>query len=121
MMTVVLAVAVVGVALLAAAVLTGSTIVALVVIVIAVVGLVLLARDWLEDRRHLDTEPSEPQEQANKISGSDVTEAEHASAETPLEPDEFEPDVPYDESDTGAEDAEDIRETEHHGAEDDTN
>jgi hypothetical protein len=118
-LTVVLAVAVVGIGLLAAAVLTGNTIVAVAVIVIAVVGLVLLGRDWLQERRQLGSEPSgsepsRPREQANEISGgSDGTEAERASDETRLEPDEFEPDVPYDEVDTGVEDAEDSRETEH--------
>src|ERR1700757_2921148 len=112
MLTVVLAVAVVGTALLATAVLTGNTIIAAAVIAIAVVGLVLLTRDWLAERRQLGSEPSKPQGQANEISGGDVTEAKHASDETPLEPDEFEPDVPYDELDSGV-DAEDNREAEH--------
>ena len=119
MLTVVLAVAVVGIGLLAAAVLTGNTIVAVAVIVIAVVGLVLLGRDWLQERRQLGSEPSRPDGQSNGISGgsgADVTGAERASGETRLEPDEFEPDVPYDEPEPGAEDAEANRETERHGA-----
>jgi hypothetical protein len=116
MLTVVLAVAVVGTALLAAAVLTGNTIIAVAVIAIAVVGLVLLARDWLADRRQLGTGPSEPGGQANENLGGDVSEAKRASHETRLEPDEFEPDVPYEEPYCAAEDAEDNRETEHHGA-----
>ena len=116
MLTVVLAVAVVGTALLAVAVLTGNTIIAVAVIAIAVVGLVLVVRDWLADRGRLDPEPSKPDGQANEISGGDVTRAKHASDEEPLQPDDFAPDVPYDEFDTGAEDAEDNRETENHGA-----
>jgi hypothetical protein len=118
-LTVVLAVAVLGIGLLAAAVLTGNTIVAVAVIVIAVVGLVLLGRDWLQERRQLGWKPSPADGQANGVSGGsggDVTGAEHASDETRLEPDQFEPDVPYDEPDTGAEDAEANRETERHGA-----
>ena len=119
MLTVVLAVAVVGIGLLAAAVLTGNTFVAVAVIVIAVVGLELLGRVWLQERRQLGSGPARPDGQANEISGgsgSDVTEAEHAADEARLEPDEFEPDVFYEELDTATEDAEDNRETERHGA-----
>ena len=116
MLTVVLAVAVVGTALLAVAVLTGNTIIAVAVIAIAVVGLVLVARDWLADRRQLDSGPSKPQGHANEISGGDVTDVKHGSAEAPLPPDEFAPDVPYDELDTTAEDADDTREPERHEA-----
>jgi len=116
MLTAVLAVAVVGTALLAVAVLTGNTIIAVVVIAIAVVGLVLVARDWLVDRGRLDLAPSKPHGEANEISSADVAEVKPASDEPPLEPDDFAPDVPYDEFDTGAEDAEDTRETERHGA-----
>jgi hypothetical protein len=99
MVNVVLAVAIVGVALLAAAVLTDNTIVALVVIIVAAVGLVLLARDWLSDRqqpapRH--TAPEEPA--APEDSGEEA--AEHVSHEDHVDADEFEPDVPYDDSDT---------------------
>lgn len=118
MLTVVLAVAVVGIGLLAAAVVTGNTIIALAVIVIAVLGLVLLGRDWLQERRQLGSGPPRPYGQANEISGGsgvDVAEAEHATDETRLEPDDFEPDVPYDEPATGAADAEAKRETERHG------
>jgi hypothetical protein len=116
MLTVVLAVAIVGTALLAVAVLTGNTIIAVAVIAIAVFGLVLVARDWLADRKRLDSGPSKPHGEANEISGADVTEVKHASYDEPLQPDDFAPDVPYDELDTGAEDAEDNRETERHGA-----
>jgi hypothetical protein len=54
MMTVILGVAVVGIAMLAVAILTGNTIVAFGVIAIAALGLVLLARDWLGERRRVD-------------------------------------------------------------------
>jgi hypothetical protein len=113
-LTVVLAVAVVGIGLLAAAVLTGNTIIAVAVIVIALVGLALLARDWLQERRQLSSEPSRPDRQANEISGG--SGGDGTEAEPRLEPDEFEPDVPYDELDAGPGDAEDNRETERHGA-----
>jgi multisubunit Na+/H+ antiporter MnhG subunit len=89
--TVVLAVAVVGMALLAAAVLLDNTIVAAVVIVIAIVGLVLLARVWLDEHRaepqryRVDDEADEPEEVVAHEDG--------------LEPDEFEPDVEYEDED----------------------
>ncbi|HEY7053596.1 MAG TPA: hypothetical protein VH496_15895 [Mycobacterium sp.] len=92
MLTVVLAVAVVGIVLLGAAVLTDSTIVAIIVIVIALVGLGLLARDWLANRGAGESR-TQPE--------LDDAESGHAS-ERSLEPDEFEPDVPYEESETHA-------------------
>jgi hypothetical protein len=116
-LTVVLAVAVVGIGLLAAAVLTGNTIIAVAVIVIALIGLALLARDWLQERRQLGSGSSRRDGQANDSSGGDGGDG--TEAEPRLEPDEFEPDVPYDELDAGAEDAEDNRETERHRAGDD--
>ncbi|MGB8505332.1 hypothetical protein [Mycobacterium sp.] len=93
MLTVVLAVAVVGIALLAAAVVTDNTFIALAAIALAVVGLFLLARDWLADRRRHES-PPETHAEAN-----DVAEPEHVPEGEPLEPDEFKPDVPYEESD----------------------
>lgn len=93
MLTVVLAVAVVGIALLAAAVVTDNTFIALAAIALAVVGLFLLARDWLADRRHGESAPVANAQPDN------VTEPEHVPEGEPLEPDEFEPDVPYGESD----------------------
>ena len=114
MLTVVLAVAAVGIGLLAAAVLTGNTIIAVAVIAIALIGLALLARDWLQERRQRGSESSRPDGQANEISGG--SGGDGTDAERRLEPDEFEPDVPYDELDAGPEDAEDNREAERHGA-----
>ena len=90
MLTVVLAVAVVGIALLAAAVLTDNTIVAVIVIVVALLGLFLLGREWLRERRP----PNAPQD--GEHSG-DAAEPHHAADER-LQADEFEPDVPYEES-----------------------
>ena len=89
MFTVVLAVVVVGIALLAAAVVTDNTFIALAAIALAVVGLFLLARDWLADRRHGESAP------VANAQPDDVTEPEHVPEGEPLEPDEFEPDVPY--------------------------
>jgi hypothetical protein len=100
MLNVVFAVAIVGVALLAAAVLTDNTIVALVVIAVAVVGLVLLVRDWLGDRGQ-----DEPQQAVTGETDTGDDEEPHLSHEEGLEPDEFEPDVPY------GDDADDERET----------
>src|SRR5690242_6081169 len=93
MLTIVLAVAVVGMALLAVAVLTDNTIVALLAIVVAVIGLVLLAREWLADRR----QPADRQDD-----GSSETEVAHdAHGDDELEPDMFEPDVAYEDGEQG--------------------
>ena len=92
MLTVVLAVAVVGIALLAAAVVFDNTIIAFAAIALAAVGLVLLARDWFAERGRVDTLES------GSTSAGDA-ESDHVSGKEPLEADEFEPDVPYDESD----------------------
>jgi hypothetical protein len=115
MLTVVLGVAVIGIAMLAVAVLTGNTIVALVVIAIAAVGLVLLARDWLGERRPLDATGEDHRWAADEADNGHVPAAEdNASA---LQPDEFEPDVLYDEPNASAEDAAaDTQESEYHGA-----
>ena len=93
MLTVVLAVAVVGIALLAASVVFDNTFIALAAIALAVVGLILLARDWLAERRRIDSGPD------NRSESDEVAELEHVRPEEPLEPDEFEPDVPYEDSD----------------------
>lgn len=90
MLTVVLAVAVVGIVLLAAAVVFDNTIVAFGAIALAAVGLVLLTRDWLAERRSADVE-------SGPVSAGEA-EPEHVVHES-LEPDEFEPDVPYEEFD----------------------
>jgi hypothetical protein len=114
-LTVVLAVAVIGIAMLAIAVLTDNTIVALAVIAIAVLGLVLLARDWLRERGLAEA--------THEGNGSTVDEIENGRAPHPehdapaLEPDEFEPDVLYEEPKAPAEDSADgTPEGEYHGA-----
>jgi len=92
MLTLVLAVAIAGIALLAFAVITNNTIVALLAIVLAVVGLVLLARDWLHDRR-------DPGAHRRDDARSDANMGPngHYTHDESLEPDMFEPDVAYDE------------------------
>ncbi|HZQ30403.1 MAG TPA: hypothetical protein VFB19_01555 [Mycobacterium sp.] len=93
MLTVVLAVAVVGIVLLAAAVLTDNTIVAIIVIVVALVGLFLLGQEWFRNRRQPGAGPG-----PDRAADNGAEETRHASGE--LEPDEFEPDVPYDDSES---------------------
>lgn len=73
---------------LAVAVLTGSTLVALVVIVLAMGGLLLLARDWLKQRPG-----RELSERAHGQPGEDAVQMDGT-----LNPDMFEPDVSYDEA-----------------------
>ena len=115
MLTVVLGVAVIGVAMLAVAVLTGNTIVALVVIAIAAVGLVLLARDWLGERRPLDATGEDDGLAADEAMNGHVPAPEDNAPA--LEPDEFEPDVLYEEPNAPAEDAAaDTHQSEYHGA-----
>ncbi len=105
MLTVVLAVAVVGIALLAAAVVTDNTIIALAAIALAVVGLILLGRDWLASRRDAESE-------ADRHAQPEViAESEHLRDGEQLEPDEFEPDVPYEESDGPSDGDDDDRKT----------
>lgn len=114
MLTAVLGVAVIGVAMLAVAVLTGNTIVALVVIAIAALGLVLLARDWVHERRLLDTTGEDHSPTADATENGRAPPPEHDAP--PLEPDEFEPDVLYEEPEPPAEDAaEPTQEGEYHG------
>lgn len=115
MLTVVLGVAVIGIAMLAVAVLTGNTVVAGVVIAIAALGLVLLARDWLGERRLVDA--------TGEDHGLAAGEAENCHAPAPehntpaLEPDEYQPDVLYEEPKAPADDAaDDAQEGEYHGA-----
>lgn len=75
MLTSVLGVVVVGIALLAAAVWTGKTFLAVIAIAIAVVGLVLVIRGW------------------SRPSDDETSDIDRSADETPLEPDAFEPDV----------------------------
>jgi hypothetical protein len=115
MLTVVFGVAIIGIAMLAVAVLTGNTIVALVVIAIAAVGLLLLARDWLGERRPLDATGEDHQWAADEAKNGHVPGPEDNAPA--LEPDEFEPDVLYEEPNAPAEDAAaDTQESEYHGA-----
>jgi hypothetical protein len=117
MLTVVLVVAVIGIAMLAVAILTGSTVVALIVIALAALGLLLLARDWLKERRGLDATGKDDREETDDASNGRATAPEHVEAERPLEPDKFEPDVLYEESDALPDDADEkARESEYHGA-----
>ena len=106
MLMVVLVVAVVGLLLLAVAILTANTILALVVIALAALGLLLLARDWFRDRRRPEAVPPaelhEPREPG-------VTRAKRH-----LEADLFEPDVSYEDTQEEQEEEEEV--TEHHGA-----
>ncbi|MDT5009509.1 MAG: hypothetical protein QOH57_1126 [Mycobacterium sp.] len=98
MLTAVLGVAVVGIAVLAAAVLTQNTILAVIVIAISAIGLVLLARDWLTQRRQ--AAGSQAAETTNDLSEP------HPATGTSLDADKFEPDVPYEEDDAEDDDAE---------------
>lgn len=103
MLTVVLAVAVIGIALLAVAVLTDNTVVALVVIAIAALGLVLLARDWLGERRRLDAMGEDDRWAAGEADNGHPPVPEHDAPA--LEPDEYQPDVLYEEPDAPRPDA----------------
>ena len=115
MLTVVLGVAVIGIAMLAIAVLTGNTIVALIVIAIAAVGLVLLARDWLGERRPLDATGEDHRWAADEAKNGHVPASEDNARA--MEADEFEPDVLYEEPNAQAEvAAEHAQESEYHGA-----
>ena len=114
MLTVVLGVAVLGIAMLAVAIVTGNTFVAVLVIALAALGLVLLARDGLKERKYFDA--TDPDGRSDR---DQQPPDEHAHAS--LQPDEFEPDVLYEESDATAGDvADDTREDQYRGAGHDT-
>ena len=105
MLIVVLALAVIGLVLLAVAILTGNTILALVVIAVAAVGLLLLARDWFKERRRLasaDADAAEHHDESSRPAGT--------REKGPLAPDMFSPDVSYEEA--SHEEAEEAEETE---------
>lgn len=73
-----------GLVALVVALLTGSTPLAVLVIGLAVAGIVLLLRDWRDDRKHPVTgAPVEPDEEPGK-------------AVRGLSPDEFAPDISTD-------------------------
>jgi flagellar biosynthesis/type III secretory pathway M-ring protein FliF/YscJ len=92
MLTVVLGLTVVAAAVLVIAIITGNTIIALVVVVLAALGLILLARNWLTQRRRPDAESAK------------AAHHEPAAPEKPVpDPETFQPDVSEGE-DIGAED-----------------
>ena len=80
-----------GVLLLAAAMISGSSAVAFVAIAVAIVGSVLLARDWLRERKTPET-----------------TEADVAQDHDAFKPEMFEPDISYEEAVESADDTDDI-------------
>ncbi len=105
MLTAVLVVAIIGIAMLAVAVVTENTIVAVIVIALAAVGLVLLGREWMRERRLGEpTRETDPEQ---------IRETPH---QADIEADEFEPDVLDEEPDASTEEtAEDThRENEYH-------
>ena len=72
-----------GLVALVVAVLTGSTPLAVIVVALAITGIVMLVRDWREDRKNVAAEPVPAIEVA-------PAEAHH------LTPDEFSPDISTD-------------------------
>jgi membrane protein implicated in regulation of membrane protease activity len=111
MLIVVLVLAVVGLAVLAAAILTGNTILALIVIALAAVGLLLLARDWLADRRRPEMDSAaEPDAVHDRGMQGEVGE------KGALEPDLFEPDVSYEDAEEADEAEDGAPGAEPHGA-----
>jgi hypothetical protein len=110
MLIVVLVLAVVGLAVLAAAILTGNTILPLIVIALAAVGLLLLARDWLADRRRPEMD-STAEPDAEPTGQGEVGREKRA-----LEPDLFEPDVSYEDAEEAEEAKDGAPEAERHGA-----
>lgn len=99
MLIVVLVLAVVGLAVLAAAILTGNTILALLVIAVAAVGLLLLARDWLADRRRPEMDSTAQPEAVDDAVHDGGMQGEVGREKRALEPDLFEPDVSYEDAD----------------------
>jgi hypothetical protein len=73
-----------GLVALVLAVLTGSTPLAVIVVAVAVTGIVLLVRDWREDRARIPAEPT-------AVLSADVPADTHLMA-----PDEFSPDISTD-------------------------
>lgn len=72
-----------GLVSLVAALLTGSTLLAIVVIALAVLGIVLLLRDWRTERRM--PMPVDPTPDSHAVVA--------AAVEAPLSPDGFSPDI----------------------------
>lgn len=85
--------AVVGLVLLVVAIIVGKTNIALLAIAIASLGLFLLGRDWLKERRNREADGADddqPDEHGREDQGS--------SPDNGLRPENFEPDVSYDEA-----------------------
>lgn len=80
-------------AVLAVAIMTGSTVIALVVIGLAMVGLFLLARDWRKQRKPSGTARAADLQPDERLPEEEVTREDRV-----LNADMFEPDVPYDEA-----------------------
>ncbi|WP_163756263.1 hypothetical protein [Mycobacterium botniense] len=81
-----------GMIVLAVAIVTGSTVIALVVIGLAMLGLLLLARDWWKHRGSGEAlSPTSFRRDGHQPEG------EVAHEDRALNPDMFEPDVLYDE------------------------
>lgn len=106
---------------MAMAILAGSTVIALIVIGLATVGLLLLAREWLKERRRPEGGPAAAQEiQPGEDHGALVDEDVDnrlAKPEVPrrravLDPEMFAPDVTYDNT------SEDVPETGYSGKDD---
>lgn len=93
--------AVIGMVLLAVAVITGSTVIALFAIAIAIVGLLLMARDWRNERRARETEDSTDWP-------ADERQPQRAPKTDEINAEMFEPDVSYEEAIESADDTEDF-------------
>ena len=89
-----------GIILLVAAIISGSSAIAFVAVGVAIVGSVLLARDWLRQRKTPET--------------TDATQAGQSPLEADDErddafkPEMFEPDISYEEAVESADDTDDI-------------
>lgn len=95
--------------MMATAIVTGNTVIALIVMGLATVGLLLLAREWLKERgpevdsaAPPDVKPDQDYRPlADTADDGRATEPELTRDKPTLDPENFEPDVPYED---GAED-----------------
>lgn len=92
--------AAVGIVLLVAAIISGSSATAFAAIVVAIVGSVLLARDWLRERKT-------PQTTDVAQAGRSTPEADDARDDA-FKPEMFEPDISYEEAVESADDTDDL-------------
>jgi hypothetical protein len=95
--------AAIGMVVLAMAIVTGSTVIALIVIGLAMVGLVLLARDWLKHR-----EPGGTPVGVDRWPDERRPEEEPPQGDKVVNPDMFEPDLSYEEAIESAAEDEDL-------------